>query len=177
MREVDETDLAILQLLREDGRTTFKDLAENLRPFGVDISVVGALKRVQRLKEAGVIKHFTVATDPEKLGLTTPILILIRLQPKPIKAFVKDLQCAELKDPRVLSLHTIAHQYNLVLFGIWESKEAYGLWKTRLLTRLDSILETNELFILDSYKQPDDPNIKIPKHIEQELDQSSRSKN
>ena len=68
------------------------------------VEIVGALKRVQRLKEAGVIKHFTVATNPEKLGLTTPILILIRLQPKPIKAFVKDLQCPELKDPRVLSL-------------------------------------------------------------------------
>ena len=177
MREVDETDLAILQLLREDGRTTFKELAENLRPFGVDISVVGALKRVQRLKEAGVIKHFTIKTDLEKLGLTTPILILIRLRPKPIKEFVKDLQCPELQDPRVLSLHTVAHQYNLALFGIWESKEEYGKWKTRLLTRLDSVLETNELFVLDSYKESDDPTIRIPAHIEQELEQTPRSRN
>lgn len=176
MREVDETDIAILQLLRENSRSTYQELSTKLAQFGVEISTVGALKRVQRLKEQGVIKHFTIKTDPEKLGLTTPILILIRLHPKPIKEFVKDIQCPELQDPRVLALHTVAHQYNVALFGIWESKEEYGKWKTRLLTRLDSVLETNELFVLDSYKEEDDPNIRIPAHIEQEIDQARRSK-
>ena len=92
----------------------------------VEISTVGALKRVQRFKEHGVIKHFTIKTDSEKLGLTSLILILIRLRPKPIKKFVKDLQCPELPDERVLSLHTVAHQYNLALFGFWEPKEEYA---------------------------------------------------
>lgn len=40
---------------------------------------------------------------------------------------------------------------------------------TRLLTSFDSVLETNELFILDSYKEAIDANIRIPAHIEQEL--------
>ena len=135
----------------------------------MEISTVGVLKRVERLREKGVIKHFTVKTDREKLGLTTPILILVRLRPKPINEFVKEIQCEELQDPRILSLHTLAHQYNLAIFGLWESKEEYGKWKTRLLMKLDSVLETNELFILDSYKEPDDPKIRIPTHIEQEL--------
>ena len=176
LREVDETDTAILQLLRENSRVTYQELSTKLRRFGVEISTVGALKRIQRLKEQGVIKHFTIKTDPQKLGLRTPILILIRLRPKPIREFVKDLKCPELQDPRVISLHTVAHQYNLALFGIWESKEEYGKWKTRLLTGLDSVLETNELFILDSYKESDDPDIRIPAHIEQELEQTRLSK-
>jgi len=176
LREVDETDTAILQLLRENSRATYQELSTKLRRFGVEISTVGALKRIQRLKEQGVIKHFTIKTDPQKLGLTTPILILIRLRPKPIREFVKDLKCPELQDPRVISLHTVAHQYNLALFGIWESKEEYGKWKTRLLTGLDSVLETNELFILDSYKESDDPDIRIPAHIEQELEKPRGSK-
>jgi len=71
--------------------------------------------------------------------------------------------------PRILSLHTLAHQYNLAIFAIWESKEEYGKWKTRLLMKLNSVLETNELFIQDSYKAADDPKIRIPTHIEQEL--------
>ena len=98
--------------------------------------------------------------------MTTPILILIRLRPKPIKEFVKDIQCPELQDRRILSIFTVAHQYNLALFGIWESKEEYGKWKTHLLTRLDSVLETNELFILDSWKEAGDPTITIPRHIQ-----------
>jgi DNA-binding Lrp family transcriptional regulator len=174
MGEADEKDVAILQLLQRDSRSTYQLLSTNLAKFGIEISTVGVLKRVQRLVAKGVITHFTVKTNPEKLGLTTPILILVRLRPKPAREFVKDIQCAELQDPRILSLHTLAHQYNLALFGIWESKEEYGKWKSRLLTRLDSILETNELFILDSYKQEDDPNIRIPAHIEQELEEKGQ---
>ena len=176
MREVDQKDLAILTLLRENGRATYQELSTRLATLGVEISTVGVLKRVERLKQKGVIKHFTIKTDPEKLALTTPILILVRLRPKPIREFVKEIQCDELQDPRILSLHTLAHQYNLAIFGIWESKEEYGKWKTRLLTKLDSVLETNELFILDSYKESDDPSIRIPAHIEQELDQAHRPK-
>ena len=41
--------------------------------------------------------------------------------------------------------------------------------------RLDSVLEMNELFVLDSYKESDDPNIRIPAHIEQEIE-ARRSK-
>ena len=176
MHEVDEMDKAILQLLRENSRATYQELSTKLAQSGVEISTVGVLKRVQRLKEQGVIKHFTIKTAPEKLGLTTPILILIRLRPKPFKDFVKDIQCEELQDPRIKSVHTLAHQYNLVVYGIWESKEQYGKWKTRLLTRLDTILETNELFILDDYKEEDDPKIRIPAHIEAEIDQGRRSR-
>jgi DNA-binding Lrp family transcriptional regulator len=174
MGEADEKDVAILQLLQRDSRSTYQQLSTNLARVGIEISTVGVLKRVQRLVEKGIIRHFTVKTDPQKLGLTTPILILMRLRPKPIKEFVRDIQCPELQDPRVLSLHTAAHQYNLTLFGIWESKEEYGKWKTRLLTRLDTVLETNELFILDAYKEADDPKIRIPPHIEQELEQPRR---
>jgi DNA-binding Lrp family transcriptional regulator len=176
MGEADEKDVAILQLLQRDSRSTYQQLSTNLAKWGIEISTVGVLKRVQRLLEKGIIRHFTVKTDPQKLGLTTPILILVRLRPKPIKEFVRDIQCPELQDPRVLSLNTAAHQYNLALFGIWESKEEYGKWKTRLLTRLDTVLETNELFILDSYKEADDPKIRIPVHIEQELEQPHHSR-
>jgi DNA-binding Lrp family transcriptional regulator len=157
-------------------RLSVSDLVLQSGKLWVEISTVGALKRVQRFKEHGVIKHFTIKTDSEKLGLTSLILILIRLRPKPIKKFVKDLQCPELPDERVLSLHTVAHQYNLALFGFWELKEEYGKWKTRLLIRLNTVLETNELFILDSYMEGDDPNIRIPAHIEQELEQARSPK-
>lgn len=171
MTEVDQKDMAILQLLRENSRATYQQLSTDLAKFAIEISTVGVLKRVQRLKENGVIKNFTIKTDPEKLGLTTPILILIRLRPKPIKDFVKDIQCEELQDQRVLSVFTLAHQFNVGLLGIWESKEAYGRWKTRLLMRLDGVLEMQELFLLDAYKRDGDAKIKIPAHIVQEIDE------
>ena len=169
MREVDDKDIAILQLLRENSRATYQQLSTDLAKLGVEISTVGALKRVQQLKERGVIKNFTIKTDPEKLGLTTPILILFRLRPKPIKGFVKDIQCEELQDQRVLSVFTLAHQFNVGLVGIWESKEAYGRWKTWFLMRLDGVLEMQEIFILDAYKREQDNEVRVPEHIKQQI--------
>jgi DNA-binding Lrp family transcriptional regulator len=169
LTEVDAKDMAILQLLRENSRATYQQLSTDLAKLGVEISTVGALKRVERLKEKGIIKNFTIKTDAQKLGLTTPILILIRLRPKPVKDFVKDIQCAELQDQRVLSVFTLAHQFNVGLLGIWESKEAYGRWKTRLLMRLNDVLEMQELFILDSYKREPDNEVQVPEHIKQEI--------
>ena len=169
MTEIDQKDMAILELLRENSRATYQQLSTDLAKFAIEISTVGVLKRVQRLKENGVIKNFTIRTDHEKLGLTTPILILIRLRPKPIKDFVKDIQCEELQDQRVLSVFTLAHQFNVGLMGIWESKEAYGRWKTRLLMRLDGVLEMQEMFILDAYKREQDNEVRVPEHIKQEI--------
>jgi hypothetical protein len=96
------------------------------------------------------------------------------MRPKPIKGFVKDIQCEELQDHRVLSVFTLAHQYNVGLLGIWESKEAYGRWKTRLLMRVDGVLEMQELFLLDAYKREGDAEIKIPAHIVQEIGELTR---
>ena len=174
MSDIDEKDLAILQLLRKNSRATYQQLSTDLAKFAIEISTVGVLKRVQRLKEKGVIKNFTIKTDPERLGLTTPILILIRMRPKPIKDFVIDIQCGEFQDHRVLTVFTLAHQFNVGLLGIWESKEAYGRWKTRLLMRLDGVLEMQELFLLDAYKREGDGEVRIPAHIRQEIDELSR---
>jgi DNA-binding Lrp family transcriptional regulator len=171
---VDPKDSAILDLLRENSRTTYQELSNRLRESGVEISTVGVLKRVQRLKERGIITNFTVRVDYEKIGLTTPILILMRLKPKPIKEFAKDIQCQELQDSRVLSIFTLASQFNVGLLGIWESRQAFGRWKTRLLMRLDSVLEMQELFLLDAYKWERDGEVKIPAHIKQEIDELGR---
>lgn len=171
---VDPKDLAILDLLRENSRATYQELSNRLREIGVEISTVGVLKRVERLKERGVIRNFTVRVDYEKIGLTTPILILMQLKPKPIKEFTKDIQCQELQDPRVLSIFTLASQFNVGLLGIWESRQAFGRWKTRLLMRLDSVLEMQELFLLDAYKWERDGEVKIPAHIMQEIDELTR---
>jgi DNA-binding Lrp family transcriptional regulator len=174
MGGADEKDVAILQLLQRDSRSTYQLSSTNLAKFGIEISTVGVLKRVQRLVEKGVVLHFTVKTDPEKLGLTSPILILVRLRPKPIREFVKDIQCVELQGRENPLIPHLSPPIQPAIYGIWESKEEYGKWKSRLLTRLDSILETNELFILDSYKEQDNPAIQIPSHLEQELSQTKR---
>lgn len=63
MAEVDEIDHQILRLLREDGRRTFSEMAPE-----VGLSVAAVKRRVDRLRELGVITGFTAEIDYAKLG-------------------------------------------------------------------------------------------------------------
>ncbi|GAA4524338.1 Lrp/AsnC family transcriptional regulator [Amycolatopsis samaneae] len=63
MTDVDDTDLRVLQLLREDGRRTYSEMAQE-----VGLSVAAVKRRVDRLRELGVITGFTVEIDHAKLG-------------------------------------------------------------------------------------------------------------
>ena len=63
MAEVDDIDRRLLELLQEDGRRTFADMAAR-----VELSVAATKRRVDRLREAGVITGFTVQIDHAELG-------------------------------------------------------------------------------------------------------------
>jgi DNA-binding Lrp family transcriptional regulator len=63
MSEIDDLDHRILRLLREDGRRTFSEMATT-----VGLSVAAVKRRVDRLKELGVITGFTAKIDYAKLG-------------------------------------------------------------------------------------------------------------
>jgi len=71
--------MKLLKILRENGRATFKEMAEE-----VGLSTSGAIRRIRGLKEMGVIKGFTVEVDEEKLGY--PVTALLNIETRPDKA-------------------------------------------------------------------------------------------
>ncbi|MFW5924044.1 MAG: AsnC family transcriptional regulator [archaeon] len=76
MRELDETDIEILGMLVEDGRRPYRDIAD-----AVDLSPPAVSDRVQRLREQGVIRRFTVDIDRSQLREGTPVLLTIEVDP------------------------------------------------------------------------------------------------
>jgi len=61
--ELDATDLEIVELLREDARRTFADIAPR-----VSLSAPAVKRRVDRLERERVITGYTVLLDHAKLG-------------------------------------------------------------------------------------------------------------
>jgi DNA-binding Lrp family transcriptional regulator len=76
VNELDDTDLAILRRLVADGRRSWTDLAES-----VDLSPPAVADRVDRLREAGVIRGFTVDVDRAQLREGVPVLVSFDLAP------------------------------------------------------------------------------------------------
>ncbi|WP_049921386.1 winged helix-turn-helix transcriptional regulator [Halopiger djelfimassiliensis] len=76
MRELDDTDLEILELLTADARRPYKEIADH-----VGLTPPAVSDRISRLEEQGIIQGFTIDVDREKLRGDTPVLV--ELEPKP----------------------------------------------------------------------------------------------
>jgi Lrp/AsnC family leucine-responsive transcriptional regulator len=70
---LDSIDRTLLHLLRQDGRLPVAELATQ-----ANVARATAYNRLQRLRETGVIRHFTIAVDPAAAGLGIAALILVR---------------------------------------------------------------------------------------------------
>lgn len=76
MRELDETDLDILQLLVEDARRPYSEIADR-----VGVSPPTVSDRVDRLEEIGVIERFTLDIDRSKLEEGIEVLLDVDVRP------------------------------------------------------------------------------------------------
>jgi len=70
MRDLDDTDMEILQLLLADARRPYSEIAET-----VGLSAPAVSDRVTRLEEAGIINRFTVDIDRSQLRSGIPVLV------------------------------------------------------------------------------------------------------
>ncbi len=73
MKNIDDIDLKILSILKNDSRTPYTKIAEELK-----ISEAAVRKRIEKLKNEGIIKKFTIEVD---LGEKVQVLILISVLP------------------------------------------------------------------------------------------------
>jgi Lrp/AsnC family transcriptional regulator, leucine-responsive regulatory protein len=67
---IDEVDRKILACLVEDGRSTYDDIGRTAA-----LSAPAVKRRIDRLRERGVLRGFTALVDPAALGATTEALI------------------------------------------------------------------------------------------------------
>ena len=70
MRDLDDTDFEILELLRSDARKPYTEIADI-----VDLSAPAVSDRVARLEERGIIRRFTLDIDHSQLEGGVPVLI------------------------------------------------------------------------------------------------------
>jgi len=72
MRDLDETDLEILQLLMSNARRPYSDIADI-----VGLSAPAVSDRVARLQERGIINRFTLDIDRSQLRKGVPVLLTL----------------------------------------------------------------------------------------------------
>ncbi len=72
MSTLDETDVRILELLVADARRPYSDIADE-----VGLSPPAVSARIDRLRESGVIRRFTLDLDRSQLRAGVPVLVTL----------------------------------------------------------------------------------------------------
>lgn len=93
MRDLDEIDLEILELLMSDSRRPWSEVAEI-----VDLSPPAVSDRVARLQEMGVIQRFTLDVDRSQLSGGIPVLLTLTVKPdklEPVREALLDAEAVE----------------------------------------------------------------------------------
>ncbi|WP_224450006.1 AsnC family transcriptional regulator [Haloprofundus salilacus] len=80
MRTLDDTDRQILRLLLDDARRPYSDIADR-----VGLSAPAVSDRVDRLREIGVIRRFTLDVDRSLLREGTPMLVELDVRPAAVQ--------------------------------------------------------------------------------------------
>jgi len=76
---VDEKDMKIINMLLENGRISYSEIAKI-----IGISDVAVIKRIRKLEQLGLIKKYTVIIDPKKLGYNAVSITGIDVEPENI---------------------------------------------------------------------------------------------
>lgn len=100
--KLDTVDLAILRILQEDSRSSILDIA---KATGVSRPTVKA--RIERLKQAGIVKKFTVIVDRD--AILENILLIVRMKAEGLEEVASALRGME----EVLEVYEIMGERNL----------------------------------------------------------------
>lgn len=92
MKNLDEKDKRILEMLIEDSRRPYKDIAELLAEEGIPLSESTVRKRIVKLQEDGVIEKFTIKICREEERCIYAFITLIPKNQSEIKGLIRETQ-------------------------------------------------------------------------------------
>ncbi len=104
---MDKTDAKILEILAEDANATSTEIGEK-----VNLSIPAVNKRIQKLKNDGVIKNFTVITAGKKVN--KPIMAFILLVMRYGDGIDTLLEYIE-KDIDILECYAVTGEYDYLI--------------------------------------------------------------
>ncbi len=142
---MDDTDLALLDLLQDDDRASYGELG---RQVGLSISGVNA--RLKKLLSAGVIRRFAAQVEPAAVGLDLCAFIQVVLErPEHDAPFVEAVK----SNPAILECHHVTGDFSYLLKIRVRNTAALEQVITEQVKRLPGVTRTHTTIALSSPKE------------------------
>lgn len=145
MAELDDIDLALIELLQEDARTPQAQLAAQ-----VGLAASSVNERIRKLGERGLIEGYHAQISPEAMGYDLLAFLYIGWsKPETEKAFLKKV----LSQPVVMEAHHVTGTWNYMLkVRVKNTRMLEGLL-SRVIKAVPGVERTETIIVLSSIKE------------------------
>lgn len=133
----------ILMALQEDGRRSFRELAEEL-----GVSPTTIRKRVEELRDSGVLKDIRAEVDYEELGFSYVAMLRVKVAGEAIEIALEQIE----RHQEFTSIYEITGDYDVLGIGYFRDRDHLNE-TIKELQRSSSIRSTNTSMILNPYRE------------------------
>ncbi|MBI4019275.1 MAG: Lrp/AsnC family transcriptional regulator [Candidatus Aenigmarchaeota archaeon] len=149
MYELDKKDKDILAELQKNCRQSTRTLG---RKLGMPATTV--YQRITRMRNRGLIKGFSAILDPEKIGLPTVAMVLVkRYVRKDGKMKSEHIGQALAKLPEVQEAYLVTGEYDALIKVRGKSEKEIGKWVVDTLWNMPEVERTLTLFCFYESKE------------------------
>jgi Lrp/AsnC family transcriptional regulator len=142
---MDQTDIKILSLLQKDAGRSVAEIAEQ-----VNLSVTPCWRRIQKLKDDGVIARTAVLLNSKALGLNLTVFVSIKTNQHSAK-WTHSLIDTVMALPNVVEFYRMAGDIDYLLKVVVEDMAAYDRFYRRLIEAVD-LLDVSASFSMEAIK-------------------------
>lgn len=147
IRQLDELDRRILNILSENARTKLTQIAKH-----VQLSVDSTKKRIQKLEKDGVIAKYTIQPNPSRIGLPLGVHIYVKLKnvtKEKYDEFINDMK----KNPRVIDLMSMLGDYDIYIVVLAKNTTELDTMKLEIKQKFTDLIDDwKEVLVTKLYK-------------------------
>ena len=141
-RKLDKIDRNILKHLQADAGLTNAELASR-----VNLSPTAAMRRVDKLKQDGIIRKVVALADPAKLDLTTLVIVGVVLDRSTPASFA-EFEDAARKVPGCLECHLVAGEFDYFLIVRTKDLERFNKLHADAILTLPGVRQIRTFFVV-----------------------------
>ncbi len=140
---IDETDKQILNVLLDNSRLSYREIAKKVR-----VSVATVMHRVNRLKKEKIIKKYTTVLDYEKLGYDVEITIHMKIN----KGKLIELENKIAKANNVFAVYDVTGKSDAIVIARFKNRRSMDNFLKQIQT-YDFVERTETSLILNTIKE------------------------
>jgi len=143
MNMLDETDKKIIEILIENSRMSYVDIARKL-----GISEATIFKRIKKLKDEGVIESFTLQLEPNKIGRDVCLSMGMTVNPVLLDKIAKKLSNFD----EISEVYITVGEHNIIAHALIKDNDTFNEFLMNKIYKLEGVTKIDINIILKKMK-------------------------